>query len=138
MDTKTIVVIEDEDLLLQAIDIKLKARGYETVPCKTAEEALTYLKNNEKKLPDLIWLDYYLPGMDGNQFMNEILKNQSWAQIPVIVVSNSASDQKKNTMLSLGVQAYILKAQYRLDDIVSLMENVMRDTKAEPQNAPTS
>lgn len=125
---KTIMVIEDEDLLLQAIDLKLKARGYTTLPYKTAEEALAYLKTGVR--PDLIWLDYYLPGMDGKGFFEELLKNESLSKIPVIVVSNSASDEKKSYMLELGVQAYILKAQYRLDDIVLLMEKAM---KGEPE-----
>ena len=124
---KTIMIIEDESLLLEAIDRKLASRGYKTLPYVSAEEGLAHLQDTTHPLPDLIWLDYYLGGMDGGQFMVELKKDERLKNLPVIVVSNSASDQKKNNMIDLGVKAYILKAQYKLDDIIVLLENVLKD-----------
>lgn len=124
--TKKIMVIEDEEMLLQAISKKLQSSGFETVTCTNAQQALDYLKNLKGRL-DAIWLDYYLPDMDGLEFMHEVKKNENWSKIPVIVVSNSASEQKKNSMLALGIKRYILKAKYRLEDIVAIIKKVIEE-----------
>lgn len=127
-DKKIVMVVEDEDLLLEAIDKKLKSRGYTSLAYRSAEEALAYL-NTKTSLPDIIWLDYYLGAMNGNDFVEELRKDEQLSRIPVIVVSNSASEQKRDAMFALGVKAYILKAQYKLDDIVTLLEDVMKDNE---------
>jgi CheY-like chemotaxis protein len=123
---KRILVIEDEEMLLQAISKKLKSSGFDTVTCTNANQALDYLKNLQEPL-DVIWLDYYLPDMNGLEFMNEIKKNENWSKIPVVVVSNSASEQKKSSMLALGIKRYVLKAKYRLEDIVSMIKEVIEE-----------
>jgi CheY-like chemotaxis protein len=67
--------------------------------------------------------------MNGLEFMRELKKNDLWAKIPVVVVSNSASDEKKNSMLALGVDKYILKAQYRLDEIIEMIREIISKEK---------
>ena len=123
-----LMVVEDEELLLQAISQKLVNLGFDTVTCTSAKQALDYL-SNFSKLPDAIWLDYYLPDMNGLEFVQELKKNDKWDKIPVIVVSNSASDQKKNSMLALGVEKYILKAQYRLEEITEMIQKMITNSK---------
>ena len=56
--------------------------------------------------------------------MNAIKQNVNWQNIPVIVVSNSANAEKVNTMLALGAKKYLLKAEYRLDDIISMIRDL--------------
>lgn len=116
-----IMVIEDEEVLLQVIIRKLTVSGFETISCTSASQAIDYLKNLTK-MPDVIWLDYYLPDMNGIEFMHELKKRERWSTIPVIVVSNSASSEKKNAMLALGVKEYLLKAENRLEDIIQTIE----------------
>ncbi len=124
-----VMVVEDEEVLLQAISRKLSTSGLDPITCTTVGQAIDYLKSVEQ-LPDVIWLDYYLPDMNGIEFMHEVKKNEKWANIPVIVVSNSASDQKKNAMLALGVKKYILKAKYRLDDIIAIIKEIVETNLA--------
>lgn len=123
----TIMVLEDETILLHAIQKKLEFSGLNVVPCISAKEAIDYLKNTVET-PDAIWLDYYLKEMNGMEFVTEIKKNEKWSSIPVVVVSNSASDQKVNTMLALGVKKYLLKAEYRLDDIIKTIIEVINSS----------
>lgn len=123
MNNKTIMIIEDEELLLSAINTKLLARGYKTVPCKSAEDALSYLNNTENIIPDAIWLDYYLPGMDGSKFAESLKKSERLKDVPIVVVSNSASDQKKEAMLKFGIKKYVLKAEHKLEDIIQILES---------------
>lgn len=127
MKTKssTVLIIEDEELLLNAIARKLKSSGLSVILAISGTQALEILKN-AKELPRVIWLDYYLNDMNGLQFMNALKKNDKWARIPTIVVSNSASDDKVKNMLALGVKKYYLKAENRLDDIIDYMKEFVK------------
>jgi CheY-like chemotaxis protein len=125
-----IMVIEDEEMLLQAIVKKLNSSGFKTLSCSSAKQAIDYL-GSIQELPDAIWLDYYLPDMNGIEFMNKLKKNKDWEKIPVVVVSNSASDEKRNAMLAFGVKRYILKAKYRLDDIISIIGKLVSKDSSE-------
>lgn len=119
-----VMVVEDEELLLSAIEKKLATHGYQVMRCLTGEDALEKLSQLEH-MPDIIWLDYYLGGMNANGFVTKLKQNDKTAHIPIIIVSNSASEQKKKEMVELGVKRYILKAQYKLDDIIAFLEEEM-------------
>jgi two-component system, chemotaxis family, chemotaxis protein CheY len=125
-DMPTIMVVEDETLLLQAITKKLKLTGLDVVSCASGQQALDYL-NNMENLPDSIWLDYYLKDMNGLAFMQAVKENPKWAHIPVVVVSNSASPEKVKNMLALGAKKYILKAEFRLDEIIEMMRELITE-----------
>lgn len=114
-----IMVVEDEDMLLQAIVTKMNKMGIETVSCATGEQALDYLGSLEE-LPSAIWLDYYLKGgMDGLELLQNVKANEAWKNIPIVVVSNAASEDKVQNMLALGAERYLVKAEHRLDDMIS-------------------
>lgn len=117
-----VMVVEDEALLLEAIGKKLKLEGIESVLCPGGKQAIEYLNKNGDRLPGAIWLDYYLKDMDGLAFMGRLKQNPRWQNIPVIVVSNSASSDKVKSMLALGAKKYLLKAEYRLDDIIKTIK----------------
>ena len=128
--THTIMVVEDEELLLQAVTKKLALSNLGSVSCTSAEQALDYL-TTIPKLPDAIWLDYHLKGMDGLIFMQKLKANEKWSAIPVIVVSNSASQEKVHSMLALGAKKYLLKAEYKLDDIIKMVRQFIEENKSE-------
>ncbi len=128
--TTTVMVVEDEALLLQAATKKLEHEGIKVLSCPSGEAALKYVDNLDTA-PDAIWLDYYLKDMNGLAFMQAIKTNPKWAEIPVIVVSNSASPDKVHNMLALGVNKYILKAQYRLDEIITILREIIDDARAD-------
>lgn len=125
-DSPTIMVVEDETLLLQAITKKLKLSGMDVLSCASGQQAVDYL-NNLDELPDAVWLDYYLKDMNGLMFMQSLKQNPVWSNIPVIVVSNSASPDKVSNMLALGAKKYILKAEYRLDEIIQMIREFIKD-----------
>ncbi len=128
----TIMVVEDETLLLQAITKKLKLSNLDVISCASGQQAIDYLQSLDE-LPDAVWLDYYLKDMNGLAFMQSVKENPKWTGIPVVVVSNSASPEKVHNMLALGAKKYILKAEYRLDEIIEMMLNLIAETgKSEP------
>jgi CheY-like chemotaxis protein len=123
-DSSPVMVVEDEDVLLKVVTKKLEITGKKVISCISGKEALDYLNNNGE-LPGVIWLDYYLKDMNGLEFMYELKKNQAWANIPVLVVSNSASTEKVTKMLALGAKKYRLKAESKLDDLVNEVNGIM-------------
>ncbi len=122
---KLVMIIEDEAMLLQAIEKKLRNIGFETVSFTKATDALRYFENGGEK-PAAIWLDYYLEDdIDGIAFMQKLNEKEELSDIPVIVVSNSASQEKVNAMVALGVKKYLLKAENRLEDIAATLHQVL-------------
>ncbi len=116
---KTILVLEDERPLLEVIKIKLESLGFTVVAARAVKQAFDYLKNNVKV--DAVWLDHYLLGNEsGLDFVARLKADGSnWKQIPVFVVSNTASPDKIKTYLALGVNKYYAKVDYRLDQIIA-------------------
>lgn len=131
------MVVEDETLLLQAITKKLKLSGMDVLSCASGQQAIDYL-NSLDELPDAVWLDYYLKDMNGLAFMQELKQNPKWTDIPVLVVSNSASPDKVSNMLGLGAKKYILKAEYRLDEIIAMIRDFINDGGGTPAPAATT
>ena len=120
-----VMIIEDEVMLLQAIEKKLKNVGFETISFTKATDALRYLEDGGAK-PDAIWLDYYLEDdINGIEFMQKLNEKEELSSIPVVVVSNSASQDKVNAMVALGVKKYLLKAEHRLEDIADTIQHVL-------------
>jgi DNA-binding response OmpR family regulator len=124
-----ILVVEDEKLLLEAITKKLAMNGIDTISCTTGEQAIEYSKNNANQIVDAMWLDFQLPDMDGITLLSKIREKDEWKEVPVIVVSNSASDEKVNGMLALGAKRYLLKAEHRLEDIINDVRNIIKSTQ---------
>jgi len=123
--TMTVMVVEDEEMLLRAIEKKLQMDGKTVICCPSGKKAIEVLTEAEK-LPDVIWLDYYLKDMNGLEFMSYLKTNDKWANIPVMVVSNSATPEKVANMRAMGVKKYILKAESRLDSLVKTLEDVVK------------
>lgn len=111
----TILVVEDELPLQNAIEIKLKNEGYTVILTASAHEAVEALTHS---IPDLIWLDLLLPGMDGLEFLEEMRKKEEWKHIPVLIVSVTAGQDKIKRAFDLNVVDFIIKSQYRIDDII--------------------
>jgi len=120
----TVMVVEDEKLLLEAITKKLQLENFFVKGFISGREALEEVKKGSD-LPDLIWLDYYLGDINGREFL-EMLKpilGDKW--IPVMVVSNSASPQKVAEVMDLGVNKYLLKAEHRLEDLIVSAKEIL-------------
>ena len=120
------MVVEDEEALQEAIQAKLKATGkYRVLSAFSAEAALGVLAA-EKSPPDLVWLDLLLPGMGGFQFLQNLRTTPQWKGLPVMVVSVSGSPEKIQRAFELNVVDYVVKSQYRLEDIIKKVEDFIQ------------
>ena len=117
---KIVLVIEDEKPLLTAIRLKLEKNGFQVVTARSVEQAKEYIKN--LALVDVVWLDHYLMGKeDGLDFVAWCKEenNTKCKNLPIFVVSNTASSDKVSTYMQLGVKEYFVKANHRLDEIIA-------------------
>lgn len=125
-EEKKILVIEDEAPLQDAIRIKLEKEGLRPLPVLSAEEGLVLL---DKEKPDLVWLDLLMPGMGGFAFLEKLRQTPSLRDIPVIIVSVSASPEKIRRAFELNVVDYLVKSQYKLEEIIERVKIFINDKK---------
>lgn len=101
---KSILVVDDEPVVVEIAKRKLQERGYEVVTAGDGIEALDELK---KKVPDLILLDIQMPRMNGYSFVMEKAKVPEFAKIPVIVLT--AYGEMEPLFKRHGIKTYLLK-----------------------------
>jgi len=122
-EMKIILLIEDDKSLNKIITMKLENAGYCVVSRETVEESLLYL---DKELPDLVWLDLYLPGIDGFEFLEKIRGNPRTKDLKVAVVSVSGSSRKIELAKKYGVVDYFVKSNYKIDELVDKVRDILK------------
>lgn len=123
---KSVLLVEDEIALQEAVKLKLEKRGLEVWPTATGEEALTLLS---QKKPTLVWLDILLPTMNGLELLRKFRENPSLKDLPVIVVSVSAGPEKIKQAFSLNVIDYLIKSDFTIDQIIQKVEDIIKNLK---------
>ena len=115
---KSILVVEDEPALQKAIQKKLKLSGFNVLCANSVKEALGHLAEHTRV--DAIWLDHYLLGeKNGLDLVHELKRDGSaWKDIPIFVVSNTASNDKIRSYKLLGITQYYTKSDIALSDIL--------------------
>lgn len=127
----TILVVEDERPLADAINVKLKKNGFDVVSARAVSQALEYLETSMNV--DVVWLDHYLLGKEnGLDFVTKLKSDTGkWKNIPIFVVSNTASPDKVQSYLRLGIHKYFVKAEHRLDDIIGEIKKALSNPAKE-------
>jgi signal transduction histidine kinase len=106
MRDKQILVVEDHDLLLLAIQDILEVEGYKVV---TATDGLDALDKMQDFTPDLIVADISMPRMDGYTFFEEVHSIPEWIPIPFIFLTARAEREDRLKGKSMGAEDYIVK-----------------------------
>lgn len=108
---KQVLIIDDEDMLLNSLTAALG----DTYDIKTATDGKSGLKLALESHPDLIILDYKLPGMDGVEVL-EKLRADDWGKlVPIFFATNSYEPELVNKVMLGGVKDYIIKSDISLD-----------------------
>jgi DNA-binding NtrC family response regulator len=122
---KSILVIEDEMPLIKAIRDKLYRNDFDVISARSVNQALGLM--DDVKSVDAIWLDHYLLGTeDGLDFVKKIKSDDIWKNIPIFVVSNTASSEKVVDYHKYGVTKFFTKANFRLDEIVAEIQKHLK------------
>jgi len=124
----TILVIDDEKIILDLTVIILKNRGYNV---HTAADARTGLELIEKVRPEIVMLDYMMPGMDGLGALKEI--RTRFPDTYVIMFTGKGSEEIAVEMMKAGASDYILKP-FNNKDLIDRIDNILKIRRVELKN----
>jgi DNA-binding response OmpR family regulator len=101
----TILVAEDEIIMLKTIELRLKKDGHNVVVCQDGREAITKI---EELSPDLIITDVMMPFLSGLEIIGTVRK-RAGRKIPIIVLSGMGQENVVLEAFQLGADDYITK-----------------------------
>jgi two-component system, NtrC family, response regulator AtoC len=110
-----ILVIDDEPILRDSLEIALKTSGYEVTTARTGEEGLEIF---QKENPDLVLLDHWLPGINGDDVLRQIKERDP--EIPVIIMTAQGSIELAVDSMKIGAFDFLVKP-FDLDQIEALV-----------------
>lgn len=125
-ETKKILIVDDSPLLLRNIK-NILDEEYTVFLATSGQQALKMIP--EKK-PDLILLDYEMPGMDGKATFEAILEDEFSKDIPVVFLTSIAKKKQIYAVLKSYPAGYILKPPDK-EKILSVIEEVFMGKKEE-------
>ena len=123
-----ILVVDDDQYLLRALRITLKAHGYAVSTAADGNSAL--LAASQTPLA-LIILDLGLPDMDGTSVIREL---RTWSRVPVLVLSARHGSEDKVEALDAGADDYITKP-FGLDELLARLRALLRRS-VDPEESP--
>jgi len=106
VDKKRILLVDDEEALVKAVEIILKHAGYEVAIAYDGCEALEKVQTEK---PDLILLDVSMPKMDGYQALERLKGSSQTETIPVIMLTARSQSGDVSKAVALGVADYVVK-----------------------------
>lgn len=128
-----VLIVEDERAVAMTLRDLMLELGHEADLVQSAEAALRWLRQDR---PDLILLDFKLPGMTGLDFLE--FREIQESRIPVVVVSGMADERQAQACLRLGAYDFVVKPvpfEY-LRRILEALDPRERTVKSERRSAP--
>ena len=104
--SQLILIVEDEPSIAELISINLTHAGFSVLRALQADEALQLLRNTK---PDLVILDWMMPGKSGVQFARELRSNPSMQAIPILMLTAKGEEADKVLGLDAGADDYVTK-----------------------------
>ena len=101
-----LLLVEDEASQQVILDYNLKSAGYETVQASDGYQALQLI---DEELPDLILLDWMLPGVSGIEVCRQLKARKDTREIPIIMLSARSEEVDKVRGLETGADDYMQK-----------------------------
>ena len=123
-----VLVVEDDQIMASLLTEKLAKIGMEVSFAVNGDACFREL---EKSVPDIILLDLILPGTSGFDVLKKIKSDDRTKTTPVIILSNLGSREEIQKGLDIGADAYLIKANVLIDEIVEKIQEVLR--KKNPQ-----
>ncbi len=120
--SRTVLIIEDEPALLDAIRYSLEREGYVVL---VADDGLAGLELERRNSPDLVLLDLMLPSMQGLDVLRSLRARSS---VPVIVVTARDAEADKVAGLELGADDYVTKPFSMRELVARVGANLRRST----------
>lgn len=122
MSTKTVLVVDDERPLANALYLKLQKEGITTYTAYNGKECLKFL---ELKNADVILLDLMMPEMDGFAVLESLQKMKEPPH--VIVLSNLGQEEDIQRVKQMGATAYFVKSNVPIREIVDYVLTLLHE-----------
>ncbi|MCP4402450.1 MAG: response regulator [bacterium] len=106
MESKTVLVIEDNELNMKLTRIILTMGNYRVLEAKDAETGIQLIREQQ---PDLILMDIQLPGMDGLSATRLIKSEPKLRHIPIIALTSYAMRKDEKTSKEAGCEGHVTK-----------------------------
>lgn len=106
VDSKKILVVDDESSLVQLCQIVLENAGFEVRGAYSGKQALNLLKDD---MPDLILLDVMMPGMNGIELCREIRTKHETKRVHIVMYTADSSDSTRKCSMEAGANDLITK-----------------------------
>ena len=128
MGKAKILIVDDEAVILELTSIILKSHGYDVL---TAREAATGIDLVRTTAPDLVLLDYMMPGMDGLTALKQI--RGAFPDSYVVMFTGKGSEELAVELMKAGASDYVLKP-FNNQDLLERIEYVLRVRAVEMDN----
>jgi DNA-binding response OmpR family regulator len=116
---KTVLVVEDEDAIAEAVRARLQSEGYEVLVASDGPEAI---RVHAERRPDLVVLDLMLPGMDGLEVCQRIQRD-GWT--PVLMLTARTEEADKVAGFAVGADDYLTKP-FSLRELAARVQAILR------------
>ncbi len=124
-DRPRVLVVEDESAQREVLSYNLEAEGFEVSRAETGDEALLLL---EEDSPDIILLDWMLPGLSGIEVCRQVKSRTETRTIPVIMLSARSEEVDRVRGLETGADDYVIKP-YSVIELMARVRSQLRRTR---------
>lgn len=122
-----IVIVEDEEPLALLLRYNLEAEGFEVETVGRGDEADTRLR---ERVPDLVVLDWMLPGLSGIELCRRLRARPETKALPVIMLTARGEESERVRGLATGADDYIVKP-FSVPELIARVRALLRRTKPE-------
>ena len=122
MSEATILIVDDEAAIRDMVSITLDLAGFSSISASDAREAHISVIDNK---PDLVLLDWMLPGGSGIELARRLRRDEITSSLPIIMLTAKATEDNKVQGLSEGVDDYITKP-FSPRELVARIKTVLR------------
>lgn len=121
-DAQTILVVDDDEAIRDMLTVALELSGYSVLLAADAHQAHLHIVDAR---PDLVLLDWMMPGTSGLELLRRLRREELTAQIPVIMLTARAEEPSRVSGLDAGADDYIAKPFSRRE-LISRVRAVLR------------
>mgnify|MGYP001587951702 CR=1 FL=1 len=126
IEKKRILVIDDDPEVCEALAKRLEQDDFVVRSALSGERGLV-IALDEK--PDLILLDILMPGVDGWELLRRLRHDEWGSTVKVMVLTNVSDTEGAAIALELNVYDYIVKTDWKLDDVVAKVKERLAEGK---------
>jgi two-component system alkaline phosphatase synthesis response regulator PhoP len=106
VETRKVLVVDDEEDILELLDYNLSKEGFRVLRVTSGEKALELARTER---PDLIVLDLMLPGLDGLEVCKHLKSERETADIPIVMLTAKGEEADIVLGLEMGAEDYVTK-----------------------------